>query len=415
MEKGCGFSGMFPAPRPPMDFGEAVERVESALFVGRVDLIARLVALVGEAKRAPRIAVIVGPAGAGKSALAREVLRRLPRQRAIWLSGERITPNVESFRAAVSAESAAGLEGLGRGDAVDLLVIDACERLESVARWLFADALPRAGARLCVVVTSRERASAREQGPLAAVMHELVLPPLDDSEARDYLRRREVPESALDAIVAHAAGHALALRLIADRYLLDRGYRFEAHTAQDLFAPLLAEIVRDAPSVEHECALHALAVAPTLDEQLLGAMLDLPAASVSEMFWWLRSLTFVEQHVEGLIPHPLIRAVLHGDLAQRHPERLRSMLARTARETAPNDVLPVDLTERQRAVLGVLLSGKSNKEIAVALRCAESTVEFHVTALLRKNRVTSRTELIAKLLATSDSAPGTPRRTWGSP
>lgn len=627
-----------------MDFGNAAGRVESALFVGRAEPLARLVALVEEAAKAPRIVVIAGQAGAGKSALARELLRRLPRQRAIWLSGERIAPNVEAFRAALTTQSGGGLEELGRRDGVDLLVIDAYERVRSIERWLFDDALPRAGARLCVIVTSRESLRARKQGTLSAVTHELALPPLDGAEVRDYLRRRGVPEDAEDTIVAYAAGHALALSLIADRYALDRGYRFEARAARDLVASLVAEFARDAPSLEHESALYALAVPSALDEPLLGAMLGLPAASATRMFAWLRALTFVEHDADGLIPHALVRAVLYDDLTQRNPERLRRMMegalellleriglmeplraptglmralymrrraspildplhfehlaqcdyrpigatsidslaaiverwegaasaarfreavahdpgfafgvhgangeaialnvfvaigaapeelvrgdvvlerarslwrelepdaqwelaiARwrmtaegyqalgpamqavltggpfitslraprvrwvlfaasppeeweplaepyglsivgrissrdrvytlaladthalvggpcTARETARrltrmhlrnlaalNDVPPssapppVGLTERQRAVLAVLLAGKSNKEIAVALRCAESTVEFHVTSLLRKNNVTSRAELIAKVLARS--------------
>jgi DNA-binding CsgD family transcriptional regulator len=53
------------------------------------------------------------------------------------------------------------------------------------------------------------------------------------------------------------------------------------------------------------------------------------------------------------------------------------------------------LTPRQRQVLAVVAQGKSNKEIAQALGCAENTVELHVTQLLRRAEVKSRAELIA--------------------
>ena len=55
-----------------------------------------------------------------------------------------------------------------------------------------------------------------------------------------------------------------------------------------------------------------------------------------------------------------------------------------------------ELTRRQGDVLGVLARGKSNKEIAVELGCAENTVELHVTQLLRRTGASSRGELIAR-------------------
>ncbi len=56
------------------------------------------------------------------------------------------------------------------------------------------------------------------------------------------------------------------------------------------------------------------------------------------------------------------------------------------------------LTRRQRDVLAGVLAGRSNKQIAAALGCAESTVELHMTALLRRSGTRSRTELVARLL-----------------
>jgi DNA-binding NarL/FixJ family response regulator len=55
-----------------------------------------------------------------------------------------------------------------------------------------------------------------------------------------------------------------------------------------------------------------------------------------------------------------------------------------------------DLTRRQSDVLGVLARGRSNKEIAVELGCAENTVELHVSELLRRTGASSRSELIAR-------------------
>jgi DNA-binding NarL/FixJ family response regulator len=55
------------------------------------------------------------------------------------------------------------------------------------------------------------------------------------------------------------------------------------------------------------------------------------------------------------------------------------------------------LTGRQAEVLHHLAYGLSNRGIAAELRCAESTIELHVTALLEKSLCESRAQLVARL------------------
>jgi DNA-binding NarL/FixJ family response regulator len=55
------------------------------------------------------------------------------------------------------------------------------------------------------------------------------------------------------------------------------------------------------------------------------------------------------------------------------------------------------LRPRQVAVLEQVAMGRSNKEVAAALGCAEVTVERYLTALFRVSGSQSRTELIARL------------------
>lgn len=52
------------------------------------------------------------------------------------------------------------------------------------------------------------------------------------------------------------------------------------------------------------------------------------------------------------------------------------------------------LTRRQRAVLSLLARGRSNKQIAFELDVTNTTVKAHVTAILRKLKVTSRTQAV---------------------
>jgi DNA-binding CsgD family transcriptional regulator len=62
------------------------------------------------------------------------------------------------------------------------------------------------------------------------------------------------------------------------------------------------------------------------------------------------------------------------------------------------------LTSRQREVLGRIVQGQSNKEIARELEIAEGTVEIHVSALLRKARAGSRGEVVALLWSLTERA-----------
>lgn len=57
---------------------------------------------------------------------------------------------------------------------------------------------------------------------------------------------------------------------------------------------------------------------------------------------------------------------------------------------------PGPLSRREREVLGSLLSGLTNKEIATTLNVSERTVKFHVSNLLQKLGAHRRADLIAR-------------------
>jgi len=63
----------------------------------------------------------------------------------------------------------------------------------------------------------------------------------------------------------------------------------------------------------------------------------------------------------------------------------------TARALAPRR----RLSTRERQVLALVAEGKSNKEIAAALRISERTAKFHVTAILDKLGAENRAQAVA--------------------
>ena len=63
---------------------------------------------------------------------------------------------------------------------------------------------------------------------------------------------------------------------------------------------------------------------------------------------------------------------------------------------APGDSSVSKMTERERAILTLLVAGQRNKEIADQLQISVKTVEFYVSQLLEKLAVRSRAEAVGK-------------------
>jgi two-component system, NarL family, response regulator LiaR len=76
------------------------------------------------------------------------------------------------------------------------------------------------------------------------------------------------------------------------------------------------------------------------------------------------------------------------------PEATQVLIRATTRPPA----LGRDLTEREREVLSLMLSGASNREIGEQLVISSSTVKNHVSSILSKLGTTSRTHAVALAL-----------------
>lgn len=88
-----------------------------------------------------------------------------------------------------------------------------------------------------------------------------------------------------------------------------------------------------------------------------------------------------------------IRAA-HAGRATLAPEAAQALVHAAAQPPAPG----YDLTERERAVLALLVEGLNNRQIAERLYVSPSTIKSHVSNILSKLGVTSRTEAAALAL-----------------
>jgi len=85
-----------------------------------------------------------------------------------------------------------------------------------------------------------------------------------------------------------------------------------------------------------------------------------------------------------------IRAA-HAGRGTLSPEAVQALVHAAAQPPPPGH----DLTERERAVLALMIEGLNNTEIAEKLGVSPSTIKSHVSHILRKLDVSSRTEAVA--------------------
>ena len=104
-----------------------------------------------------------------------------------------------------------------------------------------------------------------------------------------------------------------------------------------------------------------------------------------------------------------IRAVARGDgmLSPTITRRLISVFARRPEPDVPPPRLD-QLTDRERQVFDLVVAGRSNREVAAALRISEATAKTYVTRILAKLGVRDRANLVILAYESGLVVPGKP-------
>jgi two-component system, NarL family, nitrate/nitrite response regulator NarL len=115
------------------------------------------------------------------------------------------------------------------------------------------------------------------------------------------------------------------------------------------------------------------------------------SAEEAEAAWAAGARAVLHRHVEAAVVLAAARAVLAGLWASDLP------LSRPpAAEPSDPEALPEPLTARELQVLRLLADGLPNKLISARLGVTESTVKYHVNAILGKLDARSRTEAVVR-------------------
>lgn len=289
-------------------------------FVGRDDELSLFSAALAEAEPPFAVLHVYGPGGVGKSSLLSEFARMCGEASvpALLIDGRNIQPTPDGFFNGLR-------EALGGADPFEalperhVLLIDTYEVLTPLDSWLRDQFLPQLSANALVVLAGRNPPSAawRLDPGWQEITQVLQLGNLSETEAADYLQRRNIPEQQRAAVLRFTRGYPLALSLAVEVLIQRPGYEFDRAGAPDVVRTLLERFIDSVPSVAHRAALEACSQVRATSEPLLAAMLDV--ADAHELFEWLRGLSFISSGPRGIFPHDLAREALAADLKWRNP------------------------------------------------------------------------------------------------
>lgn len=249
-----------------------------------------------------------------------------------WLDARNVEPSAGSFIEAVRRSAEMDGEGdlfeyFARQDGTVVLLLDTCEHLECLDRWLREDFLPDLPTNVVVVLSGRREWSSswRIDPGLQSVVRWIRLRNLDREAAREYLSRRGIPGDRCEQIFRFSYGHPLALALAADALERRPDTEVEDLRQNGVIEVLVRRFLEEATTPDERRAVQAAALVRSLSESLLRRMLACDDAY--DLYRWLQSLSFIGHGPDGLVVHDLARDTISAELRQRDPETYRSIHA----------------------------------------------------------------------------------------
>ena len=312
--------------------GRLSDRLREAgrrLFVGREaqrDLFERV---LQEAEASFSLLHVYGPGGIGKTSLL-YAFQRICRDHAVpfvYLDARTVQADPVAFRSALCRELAlpegAVVEEIIGADGRFVLMIDTFEMLQGLEQWLFNAFFTALHEQVFIVIAGRlPLAAAWSNHPgWGSLIRTVPLRNLTAGESKTFLERAGMPERYHQPVIEYTHGHPLALSLIAETFVRNPEASFNRELGADFIKALMDRFLRDAPGPRHRQALEASALVNHLTESLLAALLACDDAS--DLFEWLRRLSFMESGARGIFPHDLARDVISAELRWRNPDRYR--------------------------------------------------------------------------------------------
>lgn len=302
-------------------------RARKLYFTGREKEIAIFRQLINENPLTTNLLYIYGPAGQGKTTLVKEFMELCKDNgnNYVHLDGRDMAQNTGAvhqaftthFKVATFEEATEAIEQCQK---TFVLLVDTYEKLVQLDDWMWQDFLPTLPTNALIVISSRKSPSTvwtNDEG-WQQLMQVIQVRNFSKAESQAYLGKRDIPTDQYPAIIDFTHGHPLALSLVADLFAQHPNRHFSPEESPDMVQVLLGQFMQKAPSPAHKTALEVCAMAHVTSESLLASVMGLEDAS--ELFDWLKNLSFIESDKWGLYPHDLARETLIADIKWRNPD-----------------------------------------------------------------------------------------------